>query len=269
MITEMHWRESDRHKLTTYVRKFNASITTLAKKNPILAESGVLPEKLNIEEIRKRDMTRKDFRNLLKSIDRWFKSPDKRGLSARDIITKAGIKMTRWEYMETVYAANRLNAMKRERKEVSTRSLRQKNSRENIEKTVAEKFAEIEKKMAKSSPYSVYGIEEGRASWEMFRKKVMAQSSDSYQDKMNALYYYNYNKAIYENFNDEQARQMSWLLEDFGLTGEQLYELTGAYPELDIEYMYSPEESDQRFEYWMHMFPIVAQRLVDGDDLVQ
>lgn len=269
MLIEMFWRDKDKRKLLSYVRKFNASLTRMSKQNPELADAGILPQRLSATEIQNREMTRKDFNNLIKSIDRWFKKPDKRGLQSRDIITKAGIKMTRWEYMETVYAANRLNAQKRERKQKSTRSIRQQYSRENIEQTVAQKFAEIQKKLTTKNPYADYTAEEARGSWEAFRKRVMNQASSAYQEKMNALYYYNYNKAIYENFPDDQARQMSWLLEDFGLTGEQLYEITGAYPELDIEYMYSPEESQSRFEYWMNMFPVVAQRLVDGNDLVQ
>lgn len=254
MKKEMRWRKKDEIALAKAVRKFNASITNISQKKPELADVGLLPEKLSVSAIKASEPTRKDFNNILRSIDRWFAKGN------RDIITRGGVKMTRWEYKETLYANQRLNARKKKRLEASTRSIRQQGRRENEIKTVDEKLREIERKLT-SDIGGDYGFEEARGSWEIFRKRILSQSTEGYQDEKDALYYYNYNKSIYENFTGSNATALSNFLEDFRLEGEELYYITGKYPEIDIEFMYSRFEEEEKLNYIMEMLPKAVKDL--------
>lgn len=254
MKKEMRWRKKDELVLSKAVRKFNTSLTVISKKHPELADVGLLPEKLSVSAIKASEPTRKDFNNILRSIDRWFAKGN------RDIITRGGVKMTRWEYKETLYANQRLNARKKQRLKASTRSIRQQGRKENEIKTVDEKLREIERKL-NSNLGGDYGFEEARGSWEVFRKRVLAQSTEGYQDEKDALYYYNYNKSIYENFTDFNATTLSNFLEDFRLEGDELYAITGKYPEIDIEFMYSRFEEEEKINYIMEMLPKAVKDL--------
>lgn len=254
MKKEMRWLKKDEIALAKAVRKFNASITNISKKHPELADVGLLPEKLSVSAIKASEPTRKDFNNILSSIDRWFKKGN------RDIITRGGVKMTRWEYKETLYANQRLIANKKKRLAASTRSIRQQGRRENEIKTVDEKLREIERKLT-SDLGGDYGFEEARGSWKIFRKRVLSQSTEGYQDEKDALYYYNYNKSIYENFTYSNATALSNFLEDFRLEGDELYNITGKYPEIDIEFMYSRIEEEEKLTYIMEMFPKAVKDL--------
>ena len=249
MKQEMVWRKKDIQKLTTYVRKFNASITKLTKANHDIASAGLLPEKLSVEKIRSQELSRKDFNIIISRIDRWFKP------KARDVIVKGGLQMTRWEFNEVRYAEQRVNYQKKKRLEKSTRNLRRKGQLENKVITTAQKLADIEKRLKEPNPEGIYEFEEAYQSWESFKKRMFMQSSDKYREEQEALYYYNYNKAIYQNFNDDHARAISWRLEDFQLSGGELYEIIGDYPELDIDFMYDPDAEEEKFQYWMELFP--------------
>lgn len=248
MASPMRWRKRDVEKLTSYVRKFNTSITKYGQKNPEIADAGLLPSKIDIKKIRDSDITRKDFNNMLKSIDRWFKP------KARDIIHKAGVPMTRWDYNETLYGVQRINYQKNLRKSYATVSLRQRYAKENEVKSVRDKLESIQRRLNANSELSSFSPEDAASAWKIFRMQVTAQSTEGYMDEKNALYYYNYNKAIYENFSGELATQLSNRLEDLRLTGDELYQITGAYPEVDIEFIYSPEEAQAKFEYIMEMY---------------
>lgn len=95
----------------------------------------------------------------------------------------------------------------------------------------------------------------------IFRKRILSQSTEGYQDEKDALYYYNYNKSIYENFTDSNATALSNFLEDFRLEGEELYYITGKYPEIDIEFMYSRFEEEEKLNYIMEMLPKAVKDL--------
>lgn len=248
MANPMMWRKKDITKLTSYARKFNTSITKYGQKHPELADAGLLPSKIDIKSVRDSDITRKDFNNMLKSIDRWFKP------KAREIIHKAGVPMTRWDYHETLYGVQRINYQKNLRKSYATVSLRQRYAKENEVKSVRDKLESIQRRLKNQSELSSFSPEDAASAWKIFRMQVTAQSTEGYMDEKNALYYYNYNKAIYENFSGELATQLSNRLEDLRLTGDELYQITGAYPEVDIEFIYSPEEAQAKFEYIMEMY---------------
>lgn len=251
---EMRWRTKDRHKLTTYVRKFNASITQQSKRFPELADAGLLPEKLNIDALRESEMSRRDFNSLIRRIDRWF-SP-----KSREIITRGGIKMTRWEYQNALNAAQRINYQKSVQRKRANRSGRQR-QQVGEDKNVAQKLADLSSKIHVDE-YSEFTPEDARAGWINFTKTLERQSKDEYFSQQNARYYYNYHEAIYENFDDSNARQLANFVEDFRLTGEELFELIGEYPHLDIDYMYGPEQEEEKMNVIMNSLPYAVSKVL-------
>lgn len=251
LAKEMTWRKKDEVKLSRYVQKFNTSLTLTTRKYPELSDSGLLPDRLNVHEIRQSELTRKDFNNLMKSIDRWFKPKN------REIIRPAGIPMTRWEYNETLYAAQRINANKKKRRDIAVNSIRQRN-KVGSDILPAEKIKQIQGKFETAN----YDTEQAMNAWKLFVQQTQARSKEGYIDKQGAIYYNNYHTAIYENFSDMQAKLYADFLEDFRLTGDELYELIGSFPALDIDYLYGPAEEDDKFQLLLELLPYAVDKLI-------
>lgn len=251
---EMTWRKKDELKLARYVQKFNTSLTMTARKFPEIADSGLLPERLNARAIRQSEITRKDFNNLMKSIDRWFKPKN------REIIRKAGIPMTRWEYKETLYATQRINANKKKRRDIAVASTRQRN-KVGKDISTADKIQQIKERLESGN----YDVEDAVSAWKTFSQTVKARSEEGYIDRQGAIYYNNYHTAIYENFSDQNAKLYADFLEDFRLTGDELYELIGRFPALDIDYLYGPEEEENKFQMLLEILPYAIKNVFGGE----
>lgn len=254
---EMRWRKKDVERLTTYVRKFNTSITKLSQRFPELADVGLLPGRLSTREIRDSEISRKDFNRLLKKIDRWFQP------KSREVITRNGIKMTRWEYQNALNDVQRINynrSVLRKRANRSGRQARQVGE----DKAVSKKLQELQSRIHVDD-YSEFTPEMARQGWLNFTKTVSKQSTDEYYAQQSARYYDNYNTAIYENFSDPYDTSLANFLEDFRLSGEELFDLIGAYPQLDIDYMYGPEEEESKLEQIWDTLPYAVSRVLGRD----
>ncbi len=255
MKVEMRWREKDRRLFTTNIRKFNTSVTKLSKQHPELADAGLLPSKLDINSLRASGMTRKEFNILMRNIERWFKP------ESREIITRGGIRMTRWEYQNTLNAVQRINYQKRKTREAAKNSSRQR-KQTGEDKSVSAKLSNIQQRMEQSNEYSEFTPEMATEAWKSFVATVNRQSTEEYREEQNALYYYNYNKAIYENFSDGNDTSLANFVEDFRLTGEELFNLIAEFPVLDIDYMYGPEEEDAKIEVLYETLPYAVSKVL-------
>lgn len=244
---EMRWRQKDIKKLTSYVRKFNTSITKLSQRFPELADVGMIPNKLSVKQIRESGTSRRDFNRLMSRIDRWFKP------GAREIIQRNGIKMTRWEYQNALNNAQAVSYNHRARRDRADKSSRQK-KQVGEDKWVSTKLKELEKKIHVDN-ISEFTPEMARESWKVFTKTLEKQSSDEYFREQSLRYYDNYHTAIYENFSDDNARELANFIEDFRLSGDELFDLIGKYPYLDIDYLYGPEEEEEKLSVIMSSFP--------------
>lgn len=251
---EMRWRKKDIQKLATYLRKFNTSITKLSQRFPELADSGLLPTKLSTKEIRDSEISRRDYNRLLKKIDRWFQP------KSREIITRNGIKMTRWEYQNALNDAQRINysrAKRRKQAGFSNRQIQQAGQ----DKSVSAKLASLQERIH-TDEYSEFTAEMAREGWIAFTKALQKQSTDEYYAQQSARYYDNYNTAIYENFSDPYDTQLANFLEDFRLSGDELFDLIGRYPQLDIDYMYGPEEEESKLEMLWDTIPYAVSQVL-------
>lgn len=254
-MASIKWRKQDLTKLSRYVQKFNTSITKLSAKNPELAEAGLYPKKLSVSELKESIHTRTDFNRALKSIDRWFRP------KARDIITKQGFKMTRWKYQNIQADIAVLKAREREQRKKANKSLRQQ---KDITKapSLEEKLKTMREKLDRPNDDTFnYNMEDALVSFDIFVNKIRARASSDYLERMNALYYNNYLKAINENFSPDLAEEYISIIKRYKLDGGMLYELVGAYPALDIDYFYSPEEEQEKFELLKELLPRAVSRV--------
>lgn len=251
---EMLWRKKDVERLTTYVRKFNTSITKLSRRFPELADTGLLPGRISARKIRESEISRRDFNRLMKKIDRWFKP------KSREIITRDGIKMTRWEYQNALNNAQSVTYNRRQRRKSANRSERQK-KQAGKDRKVSEKLSEIRERMH-SDDYSEFTPDMARQSWINFTKQLEYQSTDEYFREQSLRYYDNYHTAIYENFSDGNDTFLANFIEDFRLSGDELFDLISEYPQLDIDYMYGPEEEEEKLMTIVTYLPRAVEKVL-------
>lgn len=100
----IRWNKQDEMKLQKAVNDFNKKIRRLEKEENNLQ----LPDTLNYQDLRENISTRSELNRRLSSLERFQKE------GAESLYTtKAGEKLTKWEYQETIkqrnIARNRLN----------------------------------------------------------------------------------------------------------------------------------------------------------------
>lgn len=100
----IRWNKQDEMKLQKAVNDFNKKIRRLEKEENNLQ----LPDTLNYQDLRENISTRSELNRRLSSLERFQKE------GAENLYTtKAGEKLTKWEYQETIkqrnIAKNRLN----------------------------------------------------------------------------------------------------------------------------------------------------------------
>lgn len=248
-MADIKWRKSDIKKLSIAVRKFNTSLTKLSKQNPDIFEAGLYPKKMNVEELKNRISTRRDFNRTIAKIDRWFRP------GARDIVmVKGAFSTTKWALNEARYDIQAINIRRRAQLNKLSRNAPDKLKLQLKDVSLTAKLEELQRRAA-PAPWNNNTPQDISNSWEMFMQKVMGESYDSYVDRKNAQYFLNYHSALYENLSDEHSTIISDIIEDYRLTGEELFQVITTYPELEIEFIYSDESEVDKFDYLEYMLP--------------
>lgn len=270
----MKWRKKDEQTLKKQIARFNASIKQLSLRNPEIADAGLYPSMKSYSIAREDITSRKEYNNFIKSIERWFQKPRKGKIVSgkrkgavsdpREIIQKGPIKTTRWAYNEVRYATQRIEAAKKKRYAHRTHPTTTAMEREMEVVTPSQKLKEISAKIerAKKNPYSQYGPEEAAQSWATFEKMVYKRQGDKYMEELNARFYNNYLTTLYENFGYAHYREMVDKITEYNLDGEMLFQLVDRNPELFIEYLYGPEQEENKYEQWMDTFFEEAPKIV-------
>ena len=218
------WRKSDENELAKAVRKFNAKRTRILKKNPKMEE--YLPTKISTKKIRDEIKTRRDFKNVLNSIERF-----KRKGAEKPIITKEGVKTTAYEKKEIEIKVRAINARRtaeRKRANVSTEKGTMGTIREN---NLQPKKADINK-LKKSD-------------WEKFKESVEKQSRDSYFQDKYERYKENLLKGL-ENAFGEKGKMLQEIAKQ--IPAEQLTQMYYDDPILQIDFIYDPLEMDIKID---------------------
>lgn len=255
-MADIKWRKKDLKKLSTYIGKFNRSLTLESRKNPELADAGILPDRMAKDEVMSQIRTRSDFNRFLRRVDRWFKP------KAREVTTlKSGIKSTNWAYAEARYAEQSIN---RKRDAILKKyNLSERSAKEiglaNVD--IASKLNQIEKRLTSKARNNNTDIENEMVGWKNFVASLMNLSTDTYFDSRNQRFYDNYMSALFNHFTEEHARQIKEMVESYGLNGFQLFIATTYDDTLDIDFMYGPEQEEDKYTAIMNTFDSVMDEL--------
>lgn len=218
------WRKSDENELAKAARKFNAKRTRILKKNPKMEE--YLPPKISTKKMRDEIKTRRDFKNVLNSVERFMRKG-----SEKPIITKEGVKTTAYEKKEIEIKIRAINARRtaeRKRANVSTEKGTMGTIREN---NLRPKQVDINKVK--------------KSDWEKFKESVEKQSRDSYFQDKYERYKENLLKGL-ENAFGEKGRIIQEIAKQ--IPAEQLTQMYYDDPILQIDFIYDPLEMDVKIE---------------------
>lgn len=248
------WRKQDLQKLATYTRKFNAAITRFEKNAPDLVGTGVIPERINTEELKARIMNRKDFNRELRKIDRFFKP------GARDIIRdKSGFFTTKWQNKELQYLQQRINAQNRAYIK-----------KYNVPKAQIE-FLGLEDVDLMKQKAKIF--EEARAledyedqqnklqEWYNIGYTLERQASDEYLAESFAKLRSAYINAIRAHMPPDKAEELIEYLKENNVWGTDIVWATAQNDILDFEYFYSTDDELARAEIMLDRWKQIMPKL--------
>ena len=116
----IRWRESDTRELQRVIKNFNAKLYRIQKKDP--TAEAYLPPKLSYTKVKNEIVSRKDYNNLIKSLQRFSQKG-----AEMPITSKRGATATKWDVQEfnikqRVENIRRKNELKRiQEKEITSR----------------------------------------------------------------------------------------------------------------------------------------------------
>lgn len=247
------WRQKDKTKVSRYVQKFNTAITRLEKLNPDLVDTGVLPERLDVSEIRSQITTRADFNRFIKRVDRFFKP------GAKDIVmAPSGYRMTRWGIKEAKLTERRINQQRVafvEKMKIS------KAEQKALKLKPIDVFKEQQKVLNSNSPSKAQ-------KWMNFLYTLERESGDNYYTNMSVQVQQSYIKALKNTFGDQSETLVNFI-KDNEIKGTDILYAISKNDILDFEYLYSREDADAKLEmltdYWLQIYAEIKQER-DGDD---
>lgn len=218
------WRKTDEQKLAKAVRKFNAKRTRLLKQVPELEE--FLPQKLNVKDIKNDVKTRRDFNNVINSIERFMKKG-----AEKPIVTKEGIKTTVYQKRELEIKVRAINAR---------RAAELKKAAPSTEKGT---MGSVREKNLSPKKYNLDKIK--RSDWDKFVESVEKQSKDSYSAEQYDRYKENFLKGL-ENVFGEKGQNLINIAKQ--IDPETLTQMFYDDPILQIDFIYDPIEMDLKIE---------------------
>lgn len=247
------WRQQDKTKVSRYVQKFNTAISRLEKLNPDLVDTGVLPERLDVSEIRSQITTRDDFNRFIKRVDRFFKP------GAKDIVmAPSGYRMTRWGVKEAKLTERRINKQRAafvEKMKIS------KAEQKALKLKPIDVFKEQQKVLNSDSPSKAQ-------KWMNFLYTLERESGDNYYTNMSVQVQQSYIKALKNTFGDQSETLVNFI-KDNEIRGSDILYAISKNDILDFEYLYSREDADAKLEmltdYWLQIYAEIKQER-EGDD---
>lgn len=218
------WHESDEKELAKAVRKFNAKRTRLLKQVPELED--FLPDKLNVQDIKRETKTRSDFNKTLNSINRFMRKG-----AEKPIVTEQGVKTTQYEKNELqikIRTINQRRAAERKRANVST----EKGTMGTIQAN-------------NLNPKKVDINKVKKSDWKKFVESVEKQSKDIYQKEKYDRYKENFIKGLQNAFGEKADRLVSMVEQIDPATLTQMYYDD---PIIQIDFIYDPIEMQAKIE---------------------
>lgn len=220
-MSKIRWTKSQQSRLSNAVRVFNTKITNYGK-NPELKP--YLPNKISVQDLKRRITTANDLNREIKSLQRLNKN------TATPVVTGAGVKTTKYTIRE---AQIRINIINRRRKK-----LREKADVTPLKGTVGQ----IQDQNLQPRKLNLRRVPSKR--FQQYIEDIYSQTYDSYMEKMNALYKDNYLKAFDEAFGKDYIFKKFIEL----IPKEVLSEMLFQDPVLTIDFVYGEEAVDMRIE---------------------
>lgn len=218
------WRKSDEQELAKAARKFNAKRTRLLKQVPELED--FLPDKLNVQDIKRETKTRSDFNKTLNSINRFMRKG-----AEKPIVTEQGVKTTQYEKNELqikIRTINQRRAAERKRANVST----EKGTMGTIQAN-------------NLNPKKVDINKVKKSDWKKFVESVEKQSKDIYQKEKYDRYKENFIKGLQNAFGEKADQLVSMVEQIDPATLTQMYYDD---PIIQIDFIYDPIEMQAKID---------------------
>lgn len=240
----IRWRDKDKKKISVYVRKFNAAVTRMQNQYPELADSGVIPDKLNVSEVRTNITTRNDFNKFLGKVDRFFKP------KARDIVlAPSGYRMTRWQIKEAKLTERAINKRRKE-------FIDKYNIPKGEQKAL--KLGEINIFKEQQKAYEVGGdMANKRQNWYNFLYTMEKESGDLYYTTLSHKIQQQYINAIKSTFGEEGEALIEFI-KDNKINGTDILYAITKNNILDFDFIYSRNESEEKIkqlsDYWVKIY---------------
>lgn len=251
---EIKWRESDLDRLRKEIQRFNAKVSRTEKKHPELKNA--LPEKIKSTDFMKDIKTRQDFNRELKSLERF----SKRG-SEKAITSKTGNTVTKWERQEVAYKISQIN-----RERTKERKLLEQLPTTSQGKPTGLKRGEMQDERLVSLQPKKFDFDKirGGKEWELFKKSVEKQVSQTYKMQKMEDYKENYLKAL-SNIFGEYADDLIGKLKD--LDAEKLISTFYKEQEATIDFIYDPIALQDRFDVIEQIWEdvLAEQEETDGE----
>lgn len=225
----IRWREVDIKKLGIYVRKFNAAITRLEKASPEIKDSGALPSRKSVSDLKESILTRKQFNRELSSIDRFFKK------GARDIAKDPfGVRKTKWQINEERFMVQRVNRSRAKIAKEAKLSQIETKKLDLAKIDIKERVGYIKAREGRTGD-----SENAMAEWEALLYGIGREAGDRYYDALYMKTLNGYYRAITQELGGKEADDLVKMLKDMDLKGYELLYILGEDDTLAWEYIYN------------------------------
>lgn len=253
-MTPIKWRNKDIKKLQTYVRKFNAAITRFEKAHPEYS-GWQIPERLSMDTLKRRIKTRSDYNYNIAKIDRFFKK------GARDLVSFEGLFITKWQKKEIQIMQQKEKARINELKKQYSSSPSVNLQAGLYPKAPKTKLKEIKKNMEAKDVINNYKEADGIQSWYNFLHELERRGSESFSDDFKFKIFNAYKKGVETIYTKEQAEIILNKLEEYEITPQELMVMRQRWDIFDNDYVYGPEEQDEKFETTLLYFDLAVKEL--------
>lgn len=232
----IRWSESDAKELARSVKNFNAKVTRLQKK--YAGTDVIIPEKVSVKELRELVTTRRDLKRELKSLQSFTQRGSEEVVKIPN--TNNNIQMTKWQREEMSKRAKLINdkryyrRQKLEAQELSNQGKSLGYTRGDIGMGKAE-ANQLRPTQAFTKSMDKYSVAEKM-------KHLRKESQSDYWRKRDILMRENYIKALEENFNPSDIKDVVEKIRDMDINKfkEKLLsdpeDFNTAYPPDDEQY---------------------------------
>ena len=235
----------DNETLKKEVRKFNAKIDKLAKKDPAIASS--LPEKIKVKDIKSIIHSRDDLKTELQSLRKFVNNKTATKLVPAPNNANDTILITKWQRDDMLEREAKINDVRRARKQ-EYENLPAKDRGAELEYTVAERQQQIGMGKAEEKMYNdINAFTENQSHWDIKAKHrtLRKESQSEYWTMRDYLVRENYIKSIERNYSETEAQDILSKLRnmDIGDFMETFYQ-----EDIEIQDNYKETEEEKQAE---------------------